>query len=760
MIKEITVQKRDGSREPLDLEKMHKVVFFACDDITGVSPSEIEIKSHIQFYDGIRTDEIQETLIKAAADLITEETPNYQWVAGRLINYHLRKNIYNSINPPHLEQIARTNVNLGYYDENFFSAYNSDEINKINNFIKHDRDDNIAYVGMEQFRGKYLIQNRVKGWIYETPQIAYVMIAATLFQNYPVETRLRYVKEFYDAISNFDISLPTPIMSGVRSTQRQFSSCVLIETGDSLDSINATSSAIVKYVSQKAGIGIGAGSIRAIGSPVRNGDTSHTGVIPFYKMFQSSVKSCSQGGVRGGAATLHYPIWHYEVEDLLVLKNNKGTDDNRVRHLDYSVQFNKLMYERLLGGGNITLFSPSDIPGLYDAFFEDQEKFKELYETAERNTRLRKKTVTAISLFSSFMEERKNTGRVYLQNVDHANTHSAFVENVAPIHQSNLCQEIDLPTKPLNSIFDDSGEISLCTLAAINWGNIKTPEDFERVCRIAVRALDELLDYQSYPVIAAQLSTEKRRPLGIGIINFAYWMAKNDSTYQAPNLELIDQYAEAWSYYLIKASADLAEEKGTIAGNTETKYGYGITPNMTYKKDVDELVPHKERQDWEGLRTQLKQTGIRNSTLMALMPAETSAQISNSTNGIEPPRSYVSIKQSKHGVLKQVVPGIHNLKKKYDLLWDQKSPEGYLKIVAVLQKYIDQGISVNTSYNPQFFEDEKIPMSTMLQHLVMFYKYGGKQLYYFNTYDGQGELDVTKLNEEPMADEDCESCVI
>jgi ribonucleoside-diphosphate reductase alpha chain len=481
-------------------------------------------------------------------------------------------------------------------------------------------------------------------------------------------------------------------------------------------------------------------------------------------MFQSAVKSCSQGGVRGGAATLHYPIWHLEVEDLLVLKNNKGTEDNRVRHLDYSVQFNKLMYERLLTGGNITLFSPADVPGLYDAFFNDQDEFKRLYETAERNTKLRKQVIPASDLFSTFMEERKNTGRVYLQNVDHANTHSSFDEKLAPIHMSNLCQEITLPTKPLNDLNDPNGEISLCTLAAVNWGNIKTVAEFERVCRLAVRALDELLDYQKYPVLAAELSTMKRRPLGIGIINFAYWLAKNDTNYQNPNLELIDEWTEAWSYYLIKASADLAIEKGNIEGIGETKYGQGITPNQTYKKELDELIPHVERMPWDELRKQLKETGIRNSTLMALMPAETSAQISNSTNGIEPPRSLVSIKQSKHGVLKQVVPEYRRLQNKYDLLWDQRSPEGYLKIMAVLQKYIDQAISVNTSYNPEFYEDEKIPMSTMLQHLLMFYKYGGKQLYYFNTFDGQGEMDFSVKDGELAAgaldDDDCESCKI
>ena len=773
MTNNITVIKRDQTSEQLDLEKMHKVVFYACEGITGVSPSEVEIKSHISFYNGIETAKVQETLIKAAADLISEETPNYQWVAGRLINYHLRKEVYGKFEPCSLDEIARRNVELGYYDENFFAVYNPEEVFQLDHYIKHDRDENIAFAGMEQFRGKYLVQNRVTGEIYETPQIAYMMIAATLFADYPTKTRMKYVKDFYDAISNFDISLPTPIMAGLRTPQRQFSSCVLIETDDSLDSINATSSSIVKYVSQKAGIGIGAGSIRAINSPIRNGDASHTGVIPFYKMFQSAVKSCSQGGVRGGAATLYYPVWHLEVEDLLVLKNNKGTEDNRVRHMDYGVQFNKLMYERLLSGGNITLFSPADVPGLYESFFNDQDEFKRLYETAERNTRLRKKTVTAIELFSQFVEERKNTGRVYLMNVDHANTHGAFDEAVAPVKMSNLCCEINLPTKPLKHVFDKEGEISLCTLAAINWGNIRTPDDFERVCRLSVRALDELLTYQDYPVDAAELSTQKRRPLGVGIINFAYWLAKNDLNYQdidTDGLALVDEWAEAWSYYLIKASADLAIEKGAIPGNNETKYGEGITPNQTYKKEVDELVKHTERQDWKGLRKQLKETGVRNSTLMALMPAETSAQISNSTNGIEPPRSLVSVKQSKHGVLKQVVPGFARLKNKYDLLWDQKSPEGYLKIMAVLQKYIDQGISVNTSYNPQFYEDDKIPMSVMIQHLLMFYKYGGKQLYYFNTFDGQGELNIDELNGQDalpdyegtseLDDEDCDSCTI
>jgi ribonucleoside-diphosphate reductase alpha chain len=767
----IQITKRDGSKEPLDLEKLHKVVFWATEGITGVSASEVEIKSHIQFYNGMRTSDIQETLIKSAADLITEDTPNYQFVAGRLICYHIRKQVYGQFQPWHIRQLVEKNVAAGFYDQELLAAYNNDEWDRINSFIRHDRDEQLTYAAMEQFRGKYLVQNRVTKELFETPQMAYALIAATLFQHYPRESRMMWVRDYYDAISTHQVSLPTPVMAGVRTPIRQFSSCVLIETDDSLDSINATSASVVKYVSQKAGIGIGGGRIRALGSPIRNGDAYHTGVIPFYKMFQAATRSCSQGGVRNGAATLYYPIWHYEVEDLLVLKNNKGTEDNRVRHMDYGVQFNKVMYERLLSGGDITLFSPHDVPEMYEAFFTDVERFRELYETAERNTKLRKKKLKAIDLFTAFMQERKDTGRIYLQNVDHANTHGSFKPDLAPIKMSNLCCEITLPTKPLNDVHDKDGEIALCTLSAINWGVFRDPEDMERACTLAVRGLDALLSYQNYPIIAAQIATENRRPLGVGIINLAYWLAKNDLSYSDPRaLAVVDRWAQHWSYYLIKASSDLAREFGACPKSNETRYHDGILPVDTYKRDVDELVAHQDLVDWEGLRRQLREHGIRNSTLMALMPAETSAQISNSTNGVEPPRSYVSVKQSKDGVLKQVVPEYRKLKNKYELLWDQKSPEGYLRIMSILQKYIDQGISVNTSYNPQHFEDEKIPMSDMLKHMIMFYKYGGKQLYYFNTYDGSGEIDVDRMGRQEIlieapdtsiqADEDCDSCKI
>ena len=763
MADNIFVTKRDGRTEPFDLDKVHKVLEWATADITGVSISEIEIKANIQLYDKIPAYDIHELLIKSAAELISDRTINYQYVASRLINYKLRKEVYGQYEPWPLAQLIIENVSRGVYDGSIMEEYTRDEIDQLGSYVKHERDDMFTFVGMEQFRGKYLVQDRRTKEYYETPQMLYMMIAATLFINYPKDTRMKWVKEFYDAISQFYISLPTPIMAGVRTPTRQFSSCVLIESGDSLDSINATSTSIVRYISKKAGIGIAAGSIRALGAKIGDGSIVHTGLIPFLKYFQAAVKSCSQGGVRGGAATVYLPIWHLEFEDLVVLKNNKGTEENRVRHMDYAFQFNKLMYERLLSGGNITFFSPDDVPGLYEAFYADQDKFRELYEKYERKTSIRKNSMPAIDVFSQFIKERKDTGRIYLMNVDHANEHGAFKSDLAPIRQSNLCCEIDLPTKPLNSANDDEGEISLCTLSAINWGLINEPKDFEKYCNLAVRSLDALLDYQAYPVKAAEVSTRNRRPLGIGIINLAYFLAKRGLGYNEEALATIDEYAEAWSYYLIKASADLAAEQGSIPLINESKYGDGVLPVDTYKKDVDELVKPKQRMDWKGLRKQLKTSGIRNSTLMALMPAETSAQISNSTNGIEPPRALVSYKQSKDGVMAQVVPGYHHLKNKYDLLWDQKSPQGYLKICAVLQKYIDQGISVNTSYNPEHFDEGKVPMSEMIKDIVTFYKYGGKQLYYNNTYDGSGEFKeeaLVELESAAIDDEHCDSCVI
>ena len=762
----LNVTKRDGTTQVFDLEKVHKVLEWACEDITGVSISEIELKANIQLYDKIPAYDIHELLIKSAAELISEHTPNYQFVAARLISYKLRKEVYGDYTPWPLRQLIIENVSRGVYDGGIMENYLPEEIDELDAYIKHDRDDTFTYAGMEQFRGKYLVQDRRTKEHYETPQMLYMMVAATLFINYPKETRMKYVKDYYDAISQFYISLPTPIMAGVRTPTRQFSSCVLIESGDSLDSINATATSIVKYISKKAGIGIGAGSIRAEGAKVGDGSVVHTGLIPFLKYFQSAVKSCSQGGVRGGAATVYLPLWHYEFEDLIVLKNNKGTEENRVRHMDYAFQLNKLMYERLITGGNITFFDPNDVPGLYESFFDDQEKFQELYEKYERAYSIRKKTLPAMEVFSTLLQERKDTGRIYIMNVDHANDHGSFDPKLAPIRMSNLCCEIDLPTEPLNAYDDHTGEISLCTLSAINWGLINETNEFEKYCDLTVRALDELLDYQHYPIAAAESGTKNRRPLGVGIINLAYFLAKRGLKYDESAFEVVDEYAEAWSYYLIKASAELAKEKGEIPLKKHTKYARGEFPNDTYKSAIDNLIEHKVRLPWEDLRKKVLETGTRNSTLMALMPAETSAQISNSTNGIEPPRALVSYKQSKDGVMAQVVPGYHHLKNKYDLLWEQESPDGYLKICAILQKYVDQGISVNTSYNPEFYEDNKIPMSTMITDLVTAYKYGLKQLYYFNTYDGAGEMTDNETHHSYdgdntiQDDEDCDSCKI
>ena len=762
----INVTKRDGSIQAFDLEKVHKVLEWAVEDISGVSMSEIELKANIQLYDKIPAYDIHELLIKSAAELISEQTPNYQFVAARLISYKMRKEAYGEYNVPPLTFIIDKNVELGVYDEEITNLYTEDEIVELSNYIKHERDDTFTYAGMEQFRGKYLVQDRRTKQIYETPQVLYMMVAMTLFSNYK-DNRLKFIKDYYDAISQFYISLPTPIMAGVRTPTRQFSSCVLIESGDSLDSINATATSIVRYISKKAGIGIGAGSIRALGAKIADGSVVHTGLIPFLKYFQSAVKSCSQGGVRGGAATVYLPLWHYEYEDLVVLKNNKGTDETRVRHMDYAFQFNKLMYERLIEGGNITFFDPNDVPGLYEAFFIDQDKFKELYEKYERAHSIRKKSLPALEVFQSFLTERKDTGRIYLMNVAHANDHGAFISERAPIRMSNLCCEIDLPTTPLNGPEDEDGEISLCTLSAINWGLINEPHEFEKYCDLAVRALDELLDYQGYPIPAAKKGTLNRRPLGVGIINLAYFLAKRGLKYDKSAYKIVDEYAEAWSYYLIKSSANLAVEKGKMIYNTDTKYSQGILPIDTYKEAIDNLIAHRERLPWKDLRKQLRETGIRNSTLMALMPAETSAQISNSTNGIEPPRALVSYKQSKDGVMAQVVPAYHHLKNKYDLLWEQQSPEGYLNICGILQKYIDQGISVNTSYNPENYEDNKIPMSEMITDLFTAYKLGLKQLYYFNTYDGAGEIvdgetyhSYDGESEVYKEEEDCEACVI
>ncbi|ATD03107.1 MULTISPECIES: class 1a ribonucleoside-diphosphate reductase subunit alpha [Pseudoalteromonas] len=753
MNQQLSVSKRDGRKEPLDLDKIHRVIEWAAEGLNNVSVSQVELKSHIQFYDGIRTKDIHETIIKAAADQISKESPDYQYLAARLAVFHLRKKAYGQFEPPRLFDHVTNMVEQKRYDAHLLVDYTEQELDELDAYLDHSRDLNFSYAAVKQLEGKYLVQNRVTGEIYESAQFLYILVAASLFSDYPRDTRIDYIKRFYDAVSLFKISLPTPIMSGVRTPTRQFSSCVLIECGDSLDSINATSSAIVKYVSQRAGIGINAGRIRALGSPIRNGEAYHTGCIPFYKHFQTAVKSCSQGGVRGGAATLFYPLWHLEVENLLVLKNNRGVDDNRVRHLDYGVQFNKLMYSRLIKDDYITLFSPSDVPGLYDAFFEDQDEFDALYVKYEQDESIRKKRIKAIELFSMFAQERASTGRIYLQNVDHCNTHSPFISKVAPIRQSNLCLEIALPTKPLSNVNDEEGEIALCTLSAFNLGAIESLDELEELAELAVRALDNLLDFQDYPVPAAKNATMGRRTLGIGVINYAYYLAKNGKRYSDGSANaLTHRTFEAIQYYLMKASNELAKERGACPKFNETTYSQGIMPTDTYKRDLDKICDEPLHLDWDALRSSIKEHGMRNSTLSALMPSETSSQISNATNGIEPPRGHISVKASKDGILKQVVPEYERLKDSYELLWDIPSNDGYLQLVGIMQKFIDQTISANTNYDPNKYEGGRVPMKVLLKDLLGAYKLGVKTLYYHNTRDGASDA---QEDAPEVEDDDC-----
>ena len=739
------VTKRDGRTEPLDLDKIHRVVTWAAEGLDNVSVSQVELRAHIQFYAGMKTADIHETLIRAAADLISTEAPDYQYLAARLAMFHLRKKAYGEFTPPPLYQHVQKLVAEGRYDAHLLADYSAAEFAELDAHLNHDRDMLFAYAAIKQLEGKYLVQNRVTGDIYESPQFLYMLVAACLFSRYPQATRLDYVKRFYDACSTFKISLPTPIMSGVRTPTRQFSSCVLIECDDSLDSINATASAVVRYVSQRAGIGINAGRIRALGSEIRGGEAFHTGCIPFYKYFQTAVKCCSQGGVRGGAATVFYPLWHLEVESLLVLKNNRGVEDNRVRHMDYGVQLNKLMYQRLIQGGNITLFSPSAAPGLYDAFFADQAEFERLYLQYEADPAIRKKQIKASDLFSLLMQERAGTGRIYIQNVDHCNTHSPFDPSVAPVRQSNLCMEIALPTKPLNDLRDEAGEIALCTLSAFNLGALESLDELDNLADLAVRALDALLDYQDYPVPAGQNGAMWRRPLGIGVINYAYYLAKNGVRYSDGSaLGLTHQTFEAIQYYLLKASVALARELGPCPKFSETSYAQGILPIDSYKRDLDAVCAEPLQLDWETLRGEIRQHGLRNSTLTALMPSETSSQIANATNGIEPPRGLISVKASKDGILRQVVPDYTALKNQYELLWSQPSTEGYLQLVGVMQKFVDQSISANTSYDPARFEGGKVPMKQLLTDLLTAYKLGIKTLYYHNTRDGADDSQQTQ----------------
>ena len=737
--------KRDGTKEHLNIDKIHKVVEHACEGLAGVSSSQIEMNANIQFYDGMTTNEIQEVLVRSANDLISLDTPNYQYAAARLLCYSVNKMVFGEYNAITLQKNIERNIERNVYDPSILDVYTADEIAMLDSYIKHKRDENFTYAGLRQVVDKYLCQDRSSGEIFETPQFMYMMIAATLFAQYPAETRMHYVRRYYDATSLFRVNIPTPVMAGVRTPVRQFASCVLVDSNDTLDSIFASDMSIGRYTAQRAGIGINAGRIRGVNSRIRGGEVAHTGIVPFLKKFESTVRCCTQNGVRGGSATTHFPFWHQEIEDILVLKNNKGTEDNRVRKLDYSIQLNKTMYERLLTGGDITLFSPHDVPGLYEAYFGEPAVFQELYEKYERATSIKKKSIPAMELFSALIKERAETGRIYIMNVDHCNTHSSFKDTV---YMSNLCQEITLPTKPLEHIDDEEGEIALCILSAINVGLIKSLNDLEELCDLAVRALEEIIDYQKYPIKAAEKSTKARRSLGVGYIGLAHYLAKNKVNYADPKAwKIVHDLSEAFQYYLLKASNTLAEERGACDYFDRTKYSDGILPIDTYKTDVDTIVENKLNYDWDSLRSDIKEHGLRHSTLSAQMPSESSSVVSNATNGIEPPRGYLSVKKSKKGPLKQIVPQYNTLKNHYTLLWEMPNNTGYINTVAVMQKFFDQAISGNWSYNPTHYENNEVPMSQMIQDLLTTYKMGWKTSYYQNTYDYKTDPSESVIDE-------------
>ena len=766
MEKQISVVKRRSrGREPLNIEKIHEMVEYAVEGITGVSSSQVEMSSGLQFFDGITTDEIQQILVKSAADLISLDTPNYQFVAGRLLLFSLRKQVFKRMwDHPQFYSHVKKCVDMKLYDDEILENYNEEDFNQMQSWLDHARDYDFTYAGLRQVIDKYLVQDRSTNELFETPQFMYMMISATVFAKYPGTTRMGYVRRYYDAISKFKINIPTPVMAGVRTPLRQYASCVLVDVDDTLDSIFSSDMGIGKYVAQRAGIGINAGRIRGINSRIRGGEVQHTGVIPFLKKFEATVKCCTQNGVRGGSATVHFPIWHTEIEDIIVLKNNKGSDDNRVRKLDYSIQLSKLFYERFINDEDITLFSPHEVPELYEAW--GSEEFDELYEKAERKTSVKKKKISCQQLFFDILKERAETGRIYIMNIDHCNTHSSFKDRV---YMSNLCQEITLPTDPIQHI-DGNGEIALCILSAINVGTLKSLDDLEDLCDLAVRSLEEIIDHQHYPVKAAEISTKSRRSLGIGYIGLAHYLAKNKVSYEDKEAwKLVDELTEYFQYNLLKASNELSKEKGKCEYFHRTKYADGILPIDKYKKDVDTLVNRKLSLPWEDLRNNIKKDGLRHSTLSAQMPSESSSVVSNATNGIEPPRDYISVKKSKKGPLKQVVPDYTRLKNNYTLLWDMNSMAGYINIVSVMQKYFDQAISGNWSYNPEHFEDGQVPVSVMAQDLLTTYKLGWKTSYYQNTYDSKRDDDepahsIGFKDEVPETitkdEEECESCTI
>lgn len=771
----ITVVKRNGERVPLDISKIQRQVAHACKGIDGVSPSMVEIKAQIELHEGMSTKTIDELLLKAMVNLIDEtENPeinniNYQYVAGRQRVSMLRKEVYGSYEPPTLFNIVKKNIEVGMYTTELLDWYTESEWNIIDLFIDHSKDEEYTYAAIAQLTEKYLVQNRANGTIYETPQIRYAIAAATAFHNEPKETRLKLVKEYYECASAGHFTLATPVLAGLGTTTKQFSSCVLITSDDTLDSIFAAGEMMAKYASKRAGIGLEIGRIRPLGAPIRNGEIKHTGMVPFLKKWFADLRSCSQGGIRNASCTVTFPIWHAQFEDLIVLKNNQGTEENRVRQMDYSVVINKMFWNRYRNNKTITLFDPHEVPDLYQAYYRSTAEFEKLYLKYEQDPTKSKKVLSAQDVFKNgILKERTDTGRIYIVNIDNVINQGPFDTTVDPIYQSNLCQEILLPTRPFQRIEDPNGRIALCTLGSINWGAFRNPQEMRKACRILVRSLSNLLNYQDFLSIQSKLANDDFEPLGVGITNLAYWHARKSFKYGSPEaLAEVKRWMEHQAYFLTEASVELAQERGACKRSEFTYYGKGIFPWERRSPGVNELTDFTPCLDWEPLRERMKQYGIRNATLMAVAPVESSSVVLNSTNGIEMPMELISVKESKAGSFVQVVPEYRRLKNRYQLMWDQTDCVDYLKTAAVAGAYIDQSLSTNTYYNPAHFEGGKVPGTLIVKNLMLAYKWGLKTVYYSLINKVGAKISITATENtivsEPITiyeedDESCESC--
>ena len=767
-----TVQKRDGTREPLALEKWQAQIAKVCAGIADVSQSMVEIKAQMHFYDGISTREIDGVTLRAIVDLIDVESnpdvghTNYQYVAGKQRLSMLRKDVYGKYEVPQLYEIVKKNVTTGLYTPELLEWYSEDDWNRMNDMIDHSKDETLSYAAIEQLIEKYLVKNRATKETYETPQIRYMVAAATVFhKEEPNSARMRYIKEYYNAASDGLFTLATPVLAGLGTPTKQFSSCVLIRSDDDLDSIFASGEMMAKYASKRAGIGLEIGRLRPLGSPIRGGEIMHTGMIPFLKKWFGDLRSCSQGGIRNASATVFYPIWHHQFDDLIVLKNNQGTEETRVRHMDYGVVLSAFFWRRFKNKENITFFDPNEVPDLYEAFYKNTALFEELYVKYEKQKGLRKKTMAAEEVFKSgILKERTDTGRIYLVFIDNVMSQGPFDPEYHTIYQSNLCCEILLPTKSFKRLDDADGRIALCTLGSINWGAFRNPEDMRRACRILHRSLNNILDYQDFLSIQSKLSNDEIRPLGIGVTNLAYWHAKRSLKYgEKDALAEVKTWMEHLSFYLTEASVELAQERGACVGSEHTRYGQGVFPWELRAGGVDELTNFDPELDWETLRTNMKKHGVRNATQMAIAPVESSSVVINSTNGIEMPMSLISVKESKAGSLTQVVPEYHKLKNKYQLMWEQRDCDGYLKTAAVLAAYVDQSISTNTFYNPAHFADRKVPITLIAKNLMQAHMWGLKTFYYslVNKQGSKADAEIAPPMLEHIDfddEEDCESC--